>query len=98
MLDKYLDYLSKTISKVMYCVVLFNKSSLTARPDYDWYTLPFAFVYHNFFPVAGPNLGIPDGFTSSNGFDGNCLAGVRQLGIGQMSVTTIFADLQTFPV
>jgi hypothetical protein len=79
--DKYLYYNRKTVDWTSYCLIIINKAALTAHPDYHWHTLAFDFTYSQYFGVAGTNLGIPDSFSTRNGFDGNCLAGITKLGI-----------------
>jgi hypothetical protein len=80
-IDKGSYYSTKSIIWISYCVVIVNSLTLHALPNYDWYIYSFVIYYSTFFTPMGTNLGIPDNFTSLNGFDGNCLVGVYKLGI-----------------
>jgi hypothetical protein len=91
-------YHQKTISLVCYCILLIDTQTLTAHPAYNWYTLSLDFDYNSTFSSAGPNLGIPDNFTSNNGFDGNCFAGVFLVGILDAWPTHISLDFRTNPI
>jgi hypothetical protein len=63
-------------------MILVNKTAFTAMPTYyGIYRFRFDFAYHtpiinDIFVSAGPNLGITSNFSSFQGYDGTCFAGV----------------------